>query len=97
MDGLETRFVFGWVPCKLKHLLWCIILKFSLAIAMLHSIEQKEHLSGVIVGNCISLFLYHVTALTEKIEVQQKNRLLQWLNFPLSFIWSFTSDMVKYT
>lgn len=38
-------------------------------MAMFHSVEKKDHLSGMIVGNCISLFLYHMTALTEKIEV----------------------------
>lgn len=94
---LKARFVFRWVPCKLKPLILIFlrtILKFSLAIGMFYSIEQKEHLNRSL-GEILFLGCY-TTWLLKRKSNRKTSDYNVFISHSLSY-GSFTSDMVKYS
>lgn len=48
VDRLEARFVYTWVPCKLKYFIFNIFMHYLEILSgnsHVYSIEQKEHLN----------------------------------------------------
>lgn len=82
---VRNRFVFRWVPCKLKYLILlvlCFILKFSLTIVSLptpEGISEQKYYQNFV------LFCFYTTRLL-KWSSNRKTSYYNGKNFPLSFI-----------